>query len=94
MSEIDKLIIKLLEVFIIRQKLNDLGREEESYTYVLTEVDLLCDIFYLINDKGKYTYSNAIELINKYLEYKFGINLNDYDSNQIIREMKINYLNL
>lgn len=94
MSEIDKLIIKFLETLIIKQKLTYLERHEEAYTYVLTEVDVLFDIFYLINDKGKYTHSNAIEHINLYLEDKFGINLNDYDGIEIIREIKLTNLNL
>lgn len=92
MNEVDKLIIKFLETLIVKQRLNDLGREEEAFTYVLTEIDLLCDIFYLITNKGGYTYSNAIEHINVYLEHKFGINLDDYERYEIIRDIKLTSL--
>lgn len=94
MNEIDKLIIKFLETLIIKQKLTDLKRHEEAYTYVLTEVDILCDIFYLITNEGGYSNTKAIEHINLYLDDKFGINLNDYDNTEIIREIKLTNLNL
>lgn len=94
MSELDKLIIKFLESLTKKEKLTELGRHEDAYEYLLTEVDLLCDIYYSITNEGGYSHNNAINHLNKYLESRFEININDYDRTQIIRAIKLGNLDL
>jgi hypothetical protein len=93
MSELDTLIIKLLETLITKYKLAELNRYEESYDYVMLEISLMNDIHHLM--LGTYIFnSNAtLKHLNVYLENKFGVNLNS-DKKQAIRIIKLTNLNL
>jgi hypothetical protein len=48
MSELDTLIIKLLETLITKYKLVELNRYEEAYDYVMLEISLMNDIHHLM----------------------------------------------
>ncbi len=92
MSELDTLIIKLLETLITKYKLVELNRYEECYDYVILEVSLINDIHNLMLDT-LFNSNATLNHLNVYLENKFGVNLNS-DKKQAIRIIKLTNLNL
>ena len=92
MSELDTLIIKLLETLITKYKLAELNRYEESYDYVMLEISLMNDIHHLMLDT-LFNSNATLKHLNVYLENKFGVNLNS-DKKQAIRIIKLTNLNL
>lgn len=94
MSELDTLIIKLLETLITKYKLVELNRYEECYDYVILEISLMNDIHNLMLDTLFNSNATLKHLnLNVYLENKFGVNLNS-DKKQAIRIIKLTNLNL